>query len=957
MSSHIRPPDMEQYILSHFDEAVANGYIKAYVQPVVRTITGQVCGLEALARWEDPEYGVLMPGDFIAVLEKHRRIHELDICILRDVCRTYKLMKELVGVPVSINLSRLDYELCDAFEEVESVVRAYKVPRSILCIEVTESAIAENESLMRRNIERFRAAGYAVWMDDFGSGYSSLNVLKDFVFDELKFDMRFMSDFSTRSKSILASMINMAKRINIQTLTEGVETEEQFQFLRNVGCEKVQGFLFGRPMPFEECLTHVSSSGMSWESPHMRRFYDDIGRVNVLSPVPFQSKAGQIIKITGRELNSIPLAILELSGHEARLLYSNLSFENTAAAVDWPICWLNAGELISIPVNRISQRIQTLLQEARSKGESRMLSVYNDEYYEMRALRLAFQGNTYAVLLSMTNLSKMSAMEDRQQIDEAMRSLYSLYEQVSLINLNDNTVIAIHQDRDTASRIQTGSLLTRIDEYSESMLFPDDRERFRSFMEPDTLESRVIHAGGISTYLRTRTVNGVFAWKSYNLVRIRENMFYLLIRDAEGEVMELQSAYRLPDQSEGELTPELLWANIVNYSDIKFFWKDRERRFAGASKSFLDHYDFKSQMDILGKTDEDMGWHIHPGPFRDEEWKVLNEGITSQRVEGDCLVQGENHEIVATKRPLFSRDGKIVGLIGSFYQTDSHDSARQALRQARTDDLTGLLNSRGLYEDLYAYIDEYKLRGQDFARIEVAIDDFEDFNGRYGFEFGDAVIRETGRALLRCCGNTATVGRVYGCNFTVLRQFEDAAEIDGLIERIRRIPSELRLINGIPFSMFLSVGTALYSETENRENMAMQAELRRLTDDIEGISQNQLIENSSRIFHMVDDLPISYAVYKVLTAPEGSDAIILYANRKFLQTTGLSPEALIGKRVNRFFTSLPIEWLGYAVEAGINGKTVETVFHFTPLDMDLAVTAQPIIGPGFCAFTFRKITK
>lgn len=241
MSENKCPVDLEQYILDHLDEAIARGYIHVYVQPVVRTLTRQVCGMEALARWQDPVHGLLMPGIFIDVLEKHRRIHKLDLYMVRKICEHYRYSGNRADVPVSVNLSRLDYELCDIFFEVESEVRANKVPRSHLCIEITESALSENEDLMRDYIDRFRKAGYAVWMDDFGSGYSSLNVLKDFELDELKIDMRFLSDFHNRSKMILASIIQMAKHINIQTLAEGVETEEQFAFLRNIGCEKVQG--------------------------------------------------------------------------------------------------------------------------------------------------------------------------------------------------------------------------------------------------------------------------------------------------------------------------------------------------------------------------------------------------------------------------------------------------------------------------------------------------------------------------------------------------------------------------------------------------------------------------------------------------------------------------------------------------------------------------------------------
>ena len=145
---------MEQYILENLDQALEQDHIKVYVQPVVRTLTRQYCGMEALARWDDPEHGLLLPGKFISVLEDHRRIHELDIYVLNKVCKTLKSMNRRLDVPVSVNLSRLDYELCDIFEIVESAVRANKVPRSSLCIEITESVIANNEELMHRYLDR-----------------------------------------------------------------------------------------------------------------------------------------------------------------------------------------------------------------------------------------------------------------------------------------------------------------------------------------------------------------------------------------------------------------------------------------------------------------------------------------------------------------------------------------------------------------------------------------------------------------------------------------------------------------------------------------------------------------------------------------------------------------------------------------------------------------------------------
>ncbi|MBR0410488.1 MAG: EAL domain-containing protein [Eubacterium sp.] len=946
---------MERYILDHLDEAIARGYIHVYVQPVVRTLTRQVCGMEALARWQDPVHGLLMPGIFISVLEKHRRIHELDLYVVQKVCEHYRYSGNRVDVPVSVNLSRLDYELCDIFLAVEAEVRANKVPRSHLCIEITESALSENEDLMRDYIDRFREAGYAVWMDDFGSGYSSLNVLKDFELDELKIDMRFLSDFHDRSKMILASIIQMAKHINIQTLAEGVETEEQFAFLRNIGCEKVQGYLFGRPMPFEECLEHVADSGMTWEPPNLRGYYDKTGSLNVLSATPFPAPGANVGQINGRELNSISLAILELKGDEAEMLFSNQAFEDTAFSTDWPLAWTGPTGMSILPLDRISQRLQKLLEETRTEGKGRILSVYNDDYYEMRTLRLARYGSSCTILVSITNLSQVAQVDSQQSLDEGLRSLYSAYEQVLLINLDNLTVISLHRDRDAGLRLPAGNLRDRTEEYSRHRLFPDDRERFKSFMCPDTLEERVSQSGNISIQLRTLSFHGVYVWKSYWLIRIRKNSYYLLIRDVEKEIREIRAVAMAAETSNNVLTPKLLWENVVNNSDLKFFWKDKQRRFAGVSRSFLDHYDLHSQADVIGKTDEDMGWHIHQDPYMSEEWKVLKEGITSRQVDGNCLVQGETKKIVATKRPLYSRDGKIVGLIGSFYETEAETSEKAATKKARTDELTGLLNNRALHEDLYAYVDEYQLRQKDFARIEVAIDDFTDISSRYGYSFGDEVIRQTGAALRRCCGNTATVGRFSGYYFTILRQYEDPAELTDLIASIRQIPNMLHEIDGVPFNMYLSVGMALYSETENRENMAAQAILRRMTDDVEGISQRQLIENTGHIFQIFDELPISYGVYKVIHEQGDDDAVQLYANHKFMQMTRTNPEKLIGKRVSRFFPVCSNEWYSLAKQAGLEGKTVTGQFHFSILNCDIEATAYPIIGRGFCAFTFQTI--
>ena len=251
------------YIVNNIDNAVQNGWIVPFYQPVVWSDSEQLCGCEALARWMDPVYGQLYPNEFIPVLEEYRLIHKLDKSIFESVCRDLRASMDagLPVVPVSLNFSRLDFELMDAVQELEDLVTKYSVPKELIHVEVTESALTDNFLKLNEAMNRIKELGYALWLDDFGSGYSSLNVLKDYQFDVIKIDMRFLSNFenSEKSRTLLDCIVVMASRINMLTLTEGVETEDQAEFLNTIGCDRLQGYLFGRPIPKNELYARIES--------------------------------------------------------------------------------------------------------------------------------------------------------------------------------------------------------------------------------------------------------------------------------------------------------------------------------------------------------------------------------------------------------------------------------------------------------------------------------------------------------------------------------------------------------------------------------------------------------------------------------------------------------------------------------------------------------------------------
>ena len=206
------------YIINNIDNAVNNGWIIPFYQAVVWSDSGELCGCEALARWMDPVYGQLFPNEFIPVLEEYRLIHKLDRAIFEAVFRDLReaLDAGMPVVPVSLNFSRLDFELMDAVGELEGLVAKYKIPKKLIHVEVTESALADNFSKLNAAINSIKDLGYSLWLDDFGSGYSSLNVLKDYQFDVIKIDMRFLSNLenSDKAKTLLDCIVNMATRIN-----------------------------------------------------------------------------------------------------------------------------------------------------------------------------------------------------------------------------------------------------------------------------------------------------------------------------------------------------------------------------------------------------------------------------------------------------------------------------------------------------------------------------------------------------------------------------------------------------------------------------------------------------------------------------------------------------------------------------------------------------------------------
>ena len=264
----------EQQITVEMESALKEGQFSVFLQPQINYTTGKLHGAEALVRWKHPRKGLIQPAKFIPIFEKNGFITHLDMFVWEEACRMLRKWIDAGHsvVPISVNVSRIDIYSLRLTEHFKELLAKYRLDPSLIRVEITESAYIDSPSHLINSVQKLRDAGYCVEMDDFGSGYSSLNTLKDVPFDLLKLDMKFIdsNSSSTKGGSILSSVVGMSRRLNLPVLAEGVETKAQADYLKSIGCLYMQGYYFSRPVPeveYEKLLiTNDSEDEVEWRT-------------------------------------------------------------------------------------------------------------------------------------------------------------------------------------------------------------------------------------------------------------------------------------------------------------------------------------------------------------------------------------------------------------------------------------------------------------------------------------------------------------------------------------------------------------------------------------------------------------------------------------------------------------------------------------------------------------------
>lgn len=922
--------NLQQYILENLDRAIANQWIKVYLQPVVRTFSGKLCSSEALARWEDPELGVISPGSFVPLLEERGLSYRLDLYIANRVAEIQaRRMREGEPVaPVSINLSRADFEVVDPVEQFIRIAEEHGIRRNLLIVEITESALVNDGGVIKKAIERFHEEGFEVWMDDFGSGFSSLNVLKDYDFDEIKLDMVFIKDLSQRSKDIMISTIQMAKKLGIHTLAEGVETEEQLHFLKQIGCEKIQGFYYGRPMLAKDVRPYLTSMHLGVETREISSFYSKAGLIDVISDGPF--------------------ALFLFDGTKFKILYENDKYSELVSLSGY-----TNDEVIEMEMNNDSSalrgRFLRLAEKAKaSKQLEHLTFTSRGVYYHLtfRVVASSRIGQIFEASLSKVILDEQKAI---QQLENVVRNIVSIYDAIYLFDV----------DRDSRTVIVTDMLNEHIGEeihgltdYYKSgrdprQFHPDDLERLKKFSSQEYIREKLI-ASGRGTFgdvFRIKDSNGNYIWTEIRIVAIPEtnhNRYLLCLAPSEWEDQEEKNSIMNAVMSrrgnviaaepqyvdkENLITDMDFVDALIRDSSIKLFWKDKNRRFLGASNAFLAYYGFASVNEILGKTDEEIGWHVEDDTFKNYEEEILKKGKTINSTLGKNVIGGSVRGISASKFPIY-HNNRICGLMGYFYDVEEDVASNDRInREDMTDPLTGFLNVQGFMSMALSYDDAYRIGNQDYTFINIEITTYNHVKADYGEGVANNMLRMVAERISAHFGIGAMIARVQSSHFMMC--LRNLADID-ILDRLNGLRDEVRQIREVDecsVQVDMVFGLAKGSEMES-------------VQEVFDLSKNRIIAFQSKIKKESKkkeikpdpyrDFPVPYIVCRALKNDKNEtyDYEYIYVNQKYCELTGKTREEMLGHGYYECFPFAGEKWREFcdqAIQGGyIRGRAYAT---------------------------------
>lgn len=479
----------EREIGDEMDKALADGQFVPYFQPQYNYQTNSISGAEVLVRWLHPQKGLISPGKFIPVFERNGFIYELDKYIWRQACIFLnKAEKEGINLPcLSVNISRRDMYREDLIAVLNSLCREYSINKRKLHLEITESAYTENPELMIKVVKDLSNDGFVVEMDDFGSGYSSLSILKDLPFDIVKLDMMFLktSQADGKTGNILSSMVHMAHQIDLSVIAEGVETVEQAKYLHSIGCYHMQGYLFAKPMNEKSFVEYLSNASFEKsDDRHLSRPLD--------TSIDFLDDRTQSALLFNSFIGSA--CLMEIQGTHINILRVNERFFEELGLVDnadFDLLQDLSSRLDDESLNKFNQMTREAIETGNEVTGSLYMKPMSEAYPDgiwvfVRARFLAKKVDSYLFFCSIENVTKERLLSLKNET--ILNELNNV-----IANLPGGIARFVYDDKICFEFMSRGFALLRgytVDELTEKLneditadVHPDDKQRISKIID------------------------------------------------------------------------------------------------------------------------------------------------------------------------------------------------------------------------------------------------------------------------------------------------------------------------------------------------------------------------------------------------------------------------------------------------------------------------------------------
>ena len=817
--------DMSQHINGNLDRALAEGWIKVYYQPIIRAANGRVCDEEALSRWIDPERGFLSPADFIPALEEAKLIYKLDLYVVDQILEKMKRQADvgMYVVPTSVNLSRADFDSCDIVEEIRRRVDAAGIDRSMLTIEITESVVGSDFEFMKTQVARFQELGFRVWMDDFGSGYSTLDVLQSIHFDLIKFDMRFMERFNNgdEGRIILTELVKMAIGLGVETVCEGVEQEEQVEFLREIGCTKLQGFYYCKPVPPEVVFERREKGArIGFENPLESDYYATIGRINLYDMAVIASDEEESLR---RYFDSLPMAIIEVNGTRAKYARCNKSYRDFMKRAFGLVSLTREVDYADMPQGRGSSFMSTVIRCSR-EGNRAIVDEKVGENSTVHSLirRVAVNPVTGTVAVAIAVLAVMQENENvGTTYAHIAKALSSDYIYLYYVDLNNDHFIEYSSDairEDLAVERHGNDFFEASQRDVLEHVYKDDQEYVTRFFTKENVV-RALDTQSAFTLTYRLMIDGAPVYVSMKAVRMQRDRRHIIIgiSNVDAQMRHKEALARV--QAE-----RITYARIMALSGdyICIYTVDPK------TDRFLEYSATKAYESLgIEKEGEDfftMSWHMAARIICPEDQDMFKAMFNKENVLREIernglfvlkyrlMINGEARYVSVRAALVEEQDGPqlIIGVNDIDAQVRREQDYECKLSAARSranlDVLTGVKN-RIAYDNMSESLSRQIEGGHtvEYAIALCGVVDLDRINETRGREAGDQRIREACAVICETFKHSP-VFRVSGDQFAVIARGHDYEHMDELVAALDEISRSNREAGGV----VVSCGMAKY---------------------------------------------------------------------------------------------------------------------------------------------------